>query len=98
MIKRTTHNWDVVKPKPSAPQALDGVEGWERILADPVDLEGLKYKKVVQVMYRNKGTGEIVCTLEMSGTDRRCRGKSLSGNLQYFQEVVYHFLSPDKQS
>jgi hypothetical protein len=54
-------------------------------------LEGLKYKKVVQVMYRNKGTGEIVCTLEMSGTDRRCRERLLSGNHQYSLEVVHFF-------
>jgi len=58
--KITHHDYDVVKPKGNCPPLLKGNEDWERVLTDPEDLGGLKYKRVVKVHYRHKATGAIV--------------------------------------
>jgi len=58
--KITHHNYDVVKPKANCPPPLKGNEDWERVLSDPEELGGLKYKRVVKVYYRHKATGVIV--------------------------------------
>jgi hypothetical protein len=58
--KITHHDYDVVKPKPGCPPPLKGNDEWERILSDPEDLGGLKYKRVVRVHYHHKATGVIV--------------------------------------
>jgi hypothetical protein len=58
--KVTEHDYDIVKPKPGCPPSLKGNEEWERVLSDPEDLGGLKYKRVVRVYYRHKATGVIV--------------------------------------
>jgi hypothetical protein len=59
-VKITHHDYDIVKPKADCPPSLKGNEDWERVLSDPVDLGGLKYKRVVRVDYRHKATGIIV--------------------------------------
>jgi hypothetical protein len=61
--KITEHGYDVVKPKPNCPTPLGEDWDWQRILSDPEDLGGLKYKRVVRVHYRHKATGVIVCQL-----------------------------------
>jgi len=58
--KITEHDYDVVKPKDFCPARLAENEEWERVLSDPVDLEGLKYKGVVEVLYRHRITGVVV--------------------------------------
>jgi hypothetical protein len=58
--KITHHDYDIVKPKADCPPPLKGNEDWERVLSDPEDLGGLKYKRVVRVHYRHKATGVIV--------------------------------------
>jgi hypothetical protein len=59
--KVTEHDYDVVKPNPDCPAPLEEDEEWERVLSDPEDLEGLKYKRVVRVEYRHEATWVIVC-------------------------------------
>jgi hypothetical protein len=59
----TEHDYDVVKPKPNCLTPLGEDWDWQRILSDPEDLGGLKYKRVVRVHYRHKATGVIVCQL-----------------------------------
>ena len=59
-VKITEHDYDIVKPKADCPPPLKGNEDWERVLTDPEDLGGLKYKRVVRVHYRHKATGIIV--------------------------------------
>jgi hypothetical protein len=58
--KETKHDYDVIKPKLTAPAPLAGNQEWERVLSDPEDLEGLVHKKVVRVGYRHKESGVIV--------------------------------------
>jgi hypothetical protein len=70
----TGHDYDVVKPKPSCPAPLAEDGEWERVLEDPEDLGGLKYKRVVRVNYRHKETGVIVSRL-MGGADDRNQEK-----------------------
>lgn len=71
--KTTEHDYDVVKLKPSCPAALADNEDWERVLSDPEDLGGLKYRRVVKVEYRHKLTGVVVRHLltESEMTDTR---------------------------
>jgi hypothetical protein len=64
--KETKHDYDVIKPKPHAPQPLAGNADWERVLSDPEDLEGLVYKKVVRVRYRHKQSGVVVSPSQSS--------------------------------
>jgi len=63
--KVTHHDYDVVKPKPDCPDPLGENGEWERVLSDPEDLGGLKYKRVVKVHYRHKTTGVMVRRLRI---------------------------------
>ena len=86
----TNHDYDVVKPKETCPAPLAEDGAWERVLSDPVDLGGLKYKRVVRIEYRNKISGVVVCLrpwLRNSMTDDRIQGKWLFGNHQSFLAV-----------
>lgn len=53
------HTWDMVVPKSGSPGQLDE-KVWERVMEEPEELAGMKYKRVVRVRYRHKVTGVIV--------------------------------------
>lgn len=60
VLKWTKHDYDIVKPKLSAPASLAKDEDWERVFEEPEEVGGLKYRRVVRVRYRHKRTGAVV--------------------------------------